>query len=206
MIADEAGKGPFMAFLKSSNKHDTGAALFGETLTLRAPKISDFDQWVDLRLASEPFLRPFEPSWSASELTRRSFRKRLDFYKRSSRDGTGYSFFLKSRQNEQLLGGLTLSNIRYGVISSASLGYWIGQPYARQGHMSEAVQILLPFAFKLLHLHRLEAACLPQNDASVALLQKNGFKQEGIARKYLQINGVWQDHLLFALLEDDYYT
>ncbi len=194
-----------MAFLKSSNKIDTGAALFGETLVLQAPKIGDFDQWVDLRVTSEQFLRPFEPSWSASELTRRSFRKRLDYYKRSQRDGSGYSFFLKSRQNEQMLGGLTLSNIRYGVISSASLGYWIGQAHARRGHMSEAVQILLPFAFKTLHLHRLEAACLPQNHASVALLRKNGFIQEGVARKYLRINGVWQDHLQFALLEDDYY-
>ena len=163
-----------MAFLKSSNKNDMGATLFGETLTLRAPKMSDFDQWVDLRLASEPFLRPFEPSWSMGELTRRSFRKRIDFYKRSHKEGTGYSFFLKSRHNEQLLGGLTLSNIRYGVISSGSLGYWIGQPHARHGHMSEAIQILLPFAFKSLHLHRLEAACLPENLASIALLHKNG--------------------------------
>ena len=194
-----------MAFLKSSNKNDTGATLFGKTLTLRAPKISDFDQWVDLRLASEPFLRPFEPSWSTAELTKRSFRKRIEFYKRSHKEGTGYSFFLKSRQNEQLLGGLTLSNIRYGVISSGSLGYWIGQPHARNGHMSEAVQTLLPFVFKSLHLHRLEAACLPENLASIALLHKNGFAQEGVARKYLRINGVWQDHLQFALLEDDYY-
>ena len=193
-----------MAFLKSANKDDSGAALFGETLSLCTPKMSDFEQWAELRLASERFLRPFEPSWCADELTRRNFRKRIHFYKRSQREGSGYSFFLKSRQGERLLGGLTLSNVRYGVISSGSLGYWIGQSFARQGHMSEAVRVLLPFAFKKLHLHRLEAACLRENHASVALLQKNGFLQEGIARKYLRINGVWQDHLLFSLLEDDY--
>ena len=195
-----------MAFLKSTNMKSTGVALFGETLILRAPTLSDYEQWADLRRVSETFLRPFEPSWRADELTKRSFRKRIDFYKRGQREGSSYAFFLKSRRDERLLGGITLSNIRYGVISSGALGYWIGEPYARNGHMSEALQVLLPFAFQMLHLHRLEAACLPQNAASVALLQNNGFTQEGLARKYLRINGDWQDHLLFALLEDEYYS
>lgn len=193
-----------MAFLKSSNKKVIGTALFGETITLRTPEMSDFEQWVELRLNSETFLRPFEPAWSADDLTILSFRKRVEYYKSRQRDGSAYSFFLKSCQDEKLLGSLTLSNIRYGVISSGSLGYWIGQPFARNGHMAEAMRVLLPFAFKTLKLHRLEAACLPENYASVALLQKNGFQEEGLARKYLQINGVWQDHLLFALLEDEY--
>lgn len=193
-----------MAFLKSSNKKELGSALFGETVLLRTPQMNDFDQWVDLRRGSERFLRPFEPSWSENELTKRSFRKRVDFYRRGQRDGSAFAFFLKSRVDQRLLGGLTLSNIRYGVISSGMLGYWIGEPYARNGYMSEAVQVLLPFAFQTLNLHRLEAACLPGNLASVALLKKSGFWQEGVARKYLRINGVWQDHLLFSLLEDDY--
>ncbi len=193
-----------MAFLKSPGKKETGASLFGASLTLCAPSMSDYEQWIELRLASERFLRPFEPSWSTTELTRRAFRKRVDFYKRGQKEGSSYAFFLKSRKDQQLLGGLTLSNIRYGVISSGALGYWIGQPFARRGFMSEALQALLPFAFNTLDLHRLEAACLPQNKASVALLHKNGFRQEGIARKYLRINGEWQDHLLFALLEDEY--
>ncbi len=193
-----------MAFLKSTNRKDIGTALFGKNIVLRTPETGDYDQWVALRMASEKFLRPFEPAWSADDLTRRSFRKRVDFYRRGQREGRSWSFFLKSCTDERLLGSLTLSNIRYGVVSSGTLGYWIGQPYARKGYMNEAIGVLLPFAFKTLNLHRLEAACLPDNRASVGLLQKNGFRQEGLARKYLRINGVWQDHLLFALLEDEY--
>ena len=193
-----------MAFLKSSNRKDIGTALFGPDIALRTPEMRDYEQWMELRVSSENFLRPFEPAWSADDLTKRSFRKRLDFYNKGQKDGSSWSFFVKSRHDQQLLGSLTLSNIRYGVISSGSLGYWIGQQYARNGHMSEALSVLLPFAFKTLNLHRLEAACLPDNHASIALLQKSGFQQEGVARKYLQINGVWQDHLLFALLEDEY--
>ncbi len=192
-----------MAFLKSTNRREAGTVLFGETLVLHTPEHEDYEQWVELRLKSEKFLRPFEPAWHRYDLTRRSFRKRVEYYQKGQKEGTSYSFFLKSREEEQLLGSLTLSNIRYGVISSGSLGYWIGQPFARKGHMGEALRVLLPFAFGVLKLHRLEAACLPENRASIALLRKTGFQQEGVARKYLQINGVWQDHLLFALLEDD---
>ena len=99
-----------------------------------------------------------------------------------------------------MLGALTLSNVRRGVAQMATLGYWIGAPFARQGYMTDALQALLPFAFDHLHLHRVEAACLPRNDASIALLRRAGFEQEGLARSYLKINGAWQDHLLFARL------
>ena len=193
-----------MAFLKSTTREKRGTVLLGTTLVLRQPCLGDFKEWVALRKASEKFLRPFEPSWGKDELSRRSFRKRVEFYNCGKREGNAYAFFLKSRANDQLLGGITLSNIRYGVISSGALGYWIGEPFARQGFMSEAVSVLLPFAFNTLNLHRVEAACLTDNLSSVALLQKCGFKQEGLARKYLKINDVWQDHLLFALLEEEF--
>ena len=193
-----------MAFLRGSNNKDQGTVLYGEHLSLRAPKLADYEQWAALRIVSSSFLRPYEPSCSPSELSKRSFRKRIDFYKRGLREGSAYSYFLKRASDERLIGGLTLSNVRYGVISSASLGYWIGAPFARKGHMSEASRLACAFAFDVLQLHRLEAACLPQNLPSIALLHKNGFAQEGVARKYLRINGVWQDHLLFAQLEDDY--
>jgi len=102
-----------------------------------------------------------------------------------------------------LLGGLTLTNIRRGVAQAGSLGYWIGQPHARRGLMTAAVNALIPFVFCTLRLHRLEAACIPSNIASVRLLEKTGFTREGFAREYLCINGLWQDHLLYALLRTD---
>jgi ribosomal-protein-alanine N-acetyltransferase len=98
---------------------------------------------------------------------------------------------------------LTLANIRRGCAQSGSLGYWIGAPYARQGHMTAALYAVVPFAFGTLKLHRIEAACIPTNIASVRLLEKTGFKREGFARQYLCINGIWQDHWLYARLRDD---
>ena len=119
------------------------------------------------------------------------------------RDDLGYAFFIFRRSDDVLLGGITLSNVRRGVAQVGSLGYWMGEPFVRRGYMSDAVAAIGQFAFHDLTLHRVEAACLPCNEASQKVLLRNGFVQEGLARKYLKINGVWQDHLLFALLADD---
>jgi len=98
---------------------------------------------------------------------------------------------------------LTLANIRRGVAQAGSLGYWMGAPFVRRGYMAAAVLALVPFAFSTLRLHRLEAACIPTNTASIRLLEKTGFSREGYAREYLCINGIWQDHVLYARLQDD---
>ena len=89
------------------------------------------------------------------------------------------------------------------MAQAGSLGYWVGAPYIRRGYMTAAVRALVPVAFELLRLHRLEAACIPTNLASIKLLEKTGFKREGYARSYLCINGIWQDHLLYAKLAGD---
>ena len=102
--------------------------------------------------------------------------------------------------DDALTGGITLSNVRRGVAQMGSVGYWCGQPFARQGQTLAAVRMLTVFAFRTLALHRLEAACLPQNDASRRLLNRAGFKEEGLAAAYLKINGVWRDHVLFGLV------
>ena len=115
----------------------------------------------------------------------------------------GFAFFVYEQGSDQLLGGITLSNVRRGVSQSGSVGYWMGEPHAGKGHMSEAVGLLLHFAFESLGLNRVEAACLLHNDASRRLLGKLGFKEEGIARRYLCINGRWQDHVMHAILRDD---
>ncbi len=115
----------------------------------------------------------------------------------------GYPFFLFRNDGHVLLGGLTLTNIRRGVAQAGSLGYWIGAPFAHRGYMTAAVRALIPFVFDALKLHRLEAACIPRNSASIGLLEKTGFQREGMARDYLCINGIWQDHLLYARLKDD---
>ncbi|MFV2092131.1 MAG: GNAT family N-acetyltransferase, partial [Hyphomicrobiales bacterium] len=157
-----------------------------------------------LRAVSREFLVPWEPVLGSDDLTKPAFRRRVRSYNRDIRNDQAYPFFIFGAGNNILLGGITLSNIRRSVAQSAcTMGYWIGRPFRRQGYMAGAVQTILPYAFTTLRLHRIEAACLPHNQPSIGLLSKCGFVREGQARSYLCINGDWQDHVLFALIEDD---
>ena len=174
-----------------------------ERLLVRAPEDCDFGQWSELRADSRAFLQPFEPLWPDDELSRAAYRRRLRRYQQDAKDRAGYAFFLFRHGDERLLGGMTLSNIRYGVTQSAALGYWMGAGHIKKGYMREAVRGLFPFVYRALALNRLEAACLPQNAASISLLKALNFEKEGLARSYLKINGRWQDHLLFARLASD---
>jgi [ribosomal protein S5]-alanine N-acetyltransferase len=114
-----------------------------------------------------------------------------------------YPFLIFRKEDEQLVGGLMLANIRRGIVQAGTLGYWVGEEHARRGHMTAALRALLPFAFGGLSLHRVEAACIPTNVPSIRLLEKCGFVREGLARRYLCINGAWQDHYLYGLVNDD---
>jgi ribosomal-protein-alanine N-acetyltransferase len=164
--------------------------------------MTDHAEWAALREASREFLIPWEPTWPADDLTRGAFRRRIRRYSEDIRTDQGYAFLVFRKSDDVLVGGLTLANIRRGVAQAGSLGYWMGLPYVRQGYMTAAVHAIVPFALERLRLHRLEAACIPSNAGSIRLLEKNGFVREGYAHEYLCINGIWQDHLLFARLKD----
>jgi [ribosomal protein S5]-alanine N-acetyltransferase len=192
-----------MAFFRTVSFSEQLPAIMGEGVTLRAPQNADYSEWAALREASRDFLTPWEPTWPADDLTRAAFRRRIRRYSEDQRSDLAYPFFIFRKSDQVLVGGLTLANIRRGCAQAGSLGYWMGAPYARQGHMTAAVSALIPFAFGTLRLHRIEAACIPANAASIRLLEKTGFRREGFARQYLCINGVWQDHLLYARLKDD---
>lgn len=192
-----------MALLRAASASDLGPVLESGRVVLRTPQMSDYPAWAELRAASREFLTPWEPLWSNDELSRASFRRRVRHYLRDLREDVGYALFIFSATSGALVGGLTLCNVRRGVTQSCTLGYWIGAKYARQGYMTASVRAVVPFVFDSLELHRLEAACLPTNAASIKLLEKTGFQREGLARRYLRINGVWQDHALYALLDTD---
>jgi ribosomal-protein-alanine N-acetyltransferase len=179
------------------------ARVVGQRIYLRHPEDRDWRPWADLRAESRAFLTPWEPTWPIDALTRESFRRRLRRYGIDWREDAGYSFFIFRQGDNALVGGVTLGNVRRGVAQSGTLGYWIGQPYARHGYMTDALRTILAFSFQTLQLHRLEAACLPTNLASQGVLRKLGFTQEGYARRYLRINGAWCDHLLFGLLAEE---
>jgi ribosomal-protein-alanine N-acetyltransferase len=191
-----------MAFLRSPTPDDYLDAVPGKTIVLRPPAMSDYAAWAELRALSRSHLTPWEPSWSREDLSRTMYRRRLRAYARDLRDDNVYSFLIVEAANDTLLGAVTLANVRRGSAQSASLGYWIGAPYAGRGHMTEAVQTILGFAFGTLRLHRIEAATMAANVASRRVLEKANFVKEGLAREYLKINGRWEDHVLFARLAD----
>jgi ribosomal-protein-alanine N-acetyltransferase len=185
---------------------DDTPVLTGRRVTLRAPRPGDFAAWRQLRKESRDFLKPYEPRWSEADLSHRIYATRLKRGREEARAGTDYTFFifLTAEQNEPLVGGITLSNIRRRAAQFVNLGYWMGRDHAGKGLMTEAVGMVVPFIFDTLGLHRIHAAFLPDNVASRRVLEKNGFKEEGFAENYLQIDGKWCDHVLFGLTRERY--
>lgn len=192
-----------MEFLRSVVPFQPTPMIATDMVILRAPSMADYPAWSDLRGRSREFLTPWEPLWPIDDLARAAFRRRLRRYQRELNEATGFPFLVFRTQDLSLVGGLTLSHVVRGVTQSCSLGYWMGEPFAGKGLMTAAVRAVIPFVFDTLRLHRLEAACLPHNAASIRLLEKAGFTREGYARRYLCIDGQWQDHLLFAIVADD---
>lgn len=178
----------------------------GDGLTIRCPQMSDHQEWRALRLSSREFLTPYEPRWTDIELAAKSFADRVRRNRRDASYGVEFSFliFEHGKKAPVMVGGMTLSNIRRRAAQNVTLGYWMGVNHAGKGIMTRAVALILPFVFDNLGLHRVEAACLPDNTASRRVLISNGFREIGIAEHYLQINGQWRDHLLFGLTREHY--
>ena len=174
-----------------------------ERLILRVPAHSDYREWAALRHDSRDYLIPWEPTWAEDHLSRRSFTNRVYWSNRSMQKETAYPFFMFRKFDGAFVGAITLDNIRRGPNQTGTMGYWTGLPFARQGYMAEAVQGVVEFAFKALDLSRIESACLPDNVPSRGVLEKSGFKYEGVAQAYIQINGRWRTHVLYACLRND---
>ena len=178
--------------------------LAGESVELRTPRMADYAEWAHVRRESKAFLQPWEPTLPADDLTRAAYRRRLSIYHRDQDLGIGYAFFIFRPADGALMGGINLRDVRRGVSQSGAIGYWIGETFARRGYTLDAARTVLRFSLYTLGLHRVEAACCPENEASARLLRRAGFEMEGRARAYLKINGVWRDHLLFGLVRGDH--
>ena len=174
-----------------------------ERLTLRPPAHGDWAGWSGLREESAAFLQPWEPVWSEDHLSRRAFTNRVYWAQRAEAQGTALPLILIRRTDRRILGAITLDNIRRGPAQTGTVGYWIGAEFARQGFMREALLAVVHHAFTRLDLSRVEAACLPENSPSRGVLEKCGFKYEGVAQSYLQIDGRWRNHVLYANLRTD---
>ena len=174
-----------------------------ERLILRPPRHEDHEAWAELRRESRDFLQPWEPRWPEDHLTRSAFRRRVRWAIGEADAGRAYTLLILRDADQTLVGGITISNIRRAPSRSAALGYWIGAPFARQGHMREAVERVARFCFEKLDLIRLEAACLEANAPSRALLKRCGFRPEGVVRSYLEVDGRVRDHILYARIAGD---
>ncbi len=195
-----------------------GPRLVTRRLVLRPPKKSDFEEWAYVRGASQDFLRPWEPLWTDDHLTLSSFKRRVAWARAEVTAGRSFPFLIFAEEaavrsgsafsdygdpgdapprTEGLVGGVTLEHVRRGASMSAALGYWLGVHFVEQGFMTEALAAVVEFAFDDLGLSRLEAACLPENFRSRRLLERTGFNEESRAAAYLQIAGLWRDHLIY---------
>ena len=174
-----------------------------ERLYLRAPLQTDYRRWSELRYASKEFLTSWEPTWSPDHLSRKAFSNRVYWSQKNINGGTAIPLFMFRREDDKLVGAITLDNIRHGPAQTGTMGYWIGYPYARYGYMTEALRAMVHYAFSTMDLSRVESACLPENVASRGVLEKCGYKYEGVAQAYIQINGRWRTHVLYAALRAD---
>lgn len=180
------------------------APVTGTRISIRPPIAADYAEWAAVRRASRDFLTPWEPKWTSDELDRIAWRQRLRRYREEMAQGTGMPFLVFENCSGRLAGGITLGNIRYGVSQSAQIGYWTGERYAGKGYMQDAIRVVISHAFGAMRLHRVEAACIPGNTRSIRVLEKAGFTREGLLRSYLRINGVWQDHYIYALIAGEH--
>ena len=187
-----------MRFRKSKSP-----VLSTERLRLRLPENSDFAEWARLRSSSRAFLEPWEPAWTEDHLSKDSFQSRISWAESALTQQTALPLLIVRSKDSRLLGGITLDQIRFGPSQAGSLGYWIGQRFAREGYMTESILAVVHYAFVEIGLSRIEAACLPKNQPSRGLLEKTGFKYEGVAQSYLQIAGRWRTHVLYANLRSD---
>ncbi len=174
-------------------------AMTSEKIILRPAKPEDWPQWAKLRAKNREFLQPFEPLWGENCLEEDFFTRRLERQAREWHLGQAQAFLIFDRQSSDLIGGMNINNICRGAAQYCSLGYWIAKDREGQGFMREALKATIEYCFIDLKLHRINCACLLHNSRSKTLLLKAGFEEEGMAKKYLQINGLWQDHILFGL-------
>ena len=178
--------------------------LLSDHVLLRAPAVRDFESWSVLRAKSRAHLTKWEDDWQPKDVTPAAFRRRIRFWDRQRRSLACLSLFAFELDSDALIGGVTLSNIRYGASRSGVIGYWVGDGFLRRGYGRLIVRETLRHAFDHIGLNRIEAACQPENQASARLLEGLGFEREGRARGYLKINDVWRDHDIYAVTAADW--
>ena len=182
------------------------SSLFGHRVMLRPLAVADFPAWREVRQRCGEWLTRWEPQRLANQpdvtQDRDAFAVRCSARERERQLGTGFGFGIFA--DGQFCGEINLSSLQRGPFQNAYVGYWVDQAQAGRGLMPEAVVVLARFAFEELHLHRLQISIIPRNTASRRVVEKLGIRVEGVAERYLEINGAWEDHVRYAITSEEW--
>jgi [ribosomal protein S5]-alanine N-acetyltransferase len=181
--------------------------LVGARVLLRPLRVDDWDGWRDVRRRSRDWLEVWEPRPEPGATDpvadREAFRARCGAWDRQRHFDSAYGFGLFLRDG-RFAGEVSLGSVARGPFQSAFVGYWIDEALAGQGYVPEGVVLILRYAFETLQLHRLEAAIVPRNAPSRRVVEKLGLREEGTALRFLQIQGVYEDHVRYAITADEW--
>ncbi|WP_172200301.1 GNAT family N-acetyltransferase [Saccharibacillus qingshengii] len=178
--------------------------MFTERLELKFLAVEEAEELLALRLANREFLEPLEPIRSDGYLTLAGQRTEIMQSDQGRIRDQGYIYGVRLRENGHLIGRAALTGLARGPFQNANLGYFLDESHNGQGYMTEAVTAVLELAFGKHGLHRVQAGVMPRNKSSQRVLEKAGFRREGLAERYLKINGVWEDHMLFGITVEDW--
>ncbi len=182
------------------------APLFGRRVMLRALTLADFEAWRDVRTSSADWLLKWEPQRSLNvpdpTVDRDAFAVRCSARQRERQLGSGYGFGIFV--DGDFVGEINLSSVQRGAFQSGYVGYWVARSAAGQGYVPEALVVLARFAFEELFLHRLQISIIPRNAPSRRVMEKLNLRSEGVAARYLEINGIWEDHVRYALTAEEW--
>jgi [ribosomal protein S5]-alanine N-acetyltransferase len=180
--------------------------LIGRRLVLRPLVTEDFREWREVRRRNEDWLVKWEPQRNPHAPdpveSRDAFAMRCGARQRERQLGTGYGYGIFV--DGHFAGEINLSIVQRGPFQSAYVGYWIDEAHAGHGYMPEALVVLCRYAFEDLMLHRLQVSIIPRNHASRRVVEKLGLREEGIAQRYLEIAGVWEDHVRYAITVEEW--
>jgi ribosomal-protein-alanine N-acetyltransferase len=180
--------------------------LIGRRIVLRSLVPADFGAWQEVRRRNAAWLTPWEPARTPGlpdvVESREAFAMRCSARERERQLGTGFGYGIFVRN--AFAGEINLSSVQRGPFQSAYVGYWIDQAHAGQSYMAEALVLMARFAFDELHLHRIQISIIPRNLRSRRVVEKLKIRDEGVALRYLEINGVWEDHVRYAMTLEEW--
>ena len=180
--------------------------LYGRRVMLRPLVAPDFPAWSEVRQRNHDWLTVWEPMRSPyapdPSTDRDAFTSRCNLQERDRQTGASYSFGLFV--DNALAGQVNLNNVVRGALQSGTIGYWIDQARAGHGYVAEAVAVLFRYAFEELELHRIEICIVPRNRNSHRVMEKLAIREEGTAQRFLEINGVWEDHVRYGITAEEW--